>query len=564
MWLLALALFASWGSASAVEGGGVIRPSQNCTRDCLNQGRPECEFCHITNNLTNFSQELGINVGNFFGGCVPKPCEYLMQDKGLCQHRVNKPRNVNFRFTDPTTSTVVIQWKPSEDNIYFLRGFQVLLQELPLRTLPIQCQLLMFHSRLQLKPKDKERVYESRPFSNLHPGQQYVASVLALPIPEEWDDLSSEIKFRTNALPLANWYPRNVTVHQQHCNLVVTFDLAPHSLNIKGYNIYYKKKGEVMKYQSIDVDPDKNDTQFTYVITNLTTGVNYTIQVAGNYLDPVRKTLYFFMKPVESAVTESGVKPIILVVSITGTILLLLVTFIIWKKRRRKWRCYNRGADKHQEIKTNLDVMDHLHKPPQENAHSVPTVFLCYSDLDGPKHTNVVLHFATYLQDHCRCQVALDLWEHLKIAEEGYMGWLCRQIEESDYIIVICSKAMKQFVECKHDDPQEARGFEHGGMFAVAISLIAEKVRQAMVCSGNISKFIAAFFEYSGERDVPDLLALATKYCLMEEFPKLFSHLHNVELNRPGFYLHVENISKDNYHQVPSGFGLYTAIHTIN
>nr|XP_014353370.1 PREDICTED: interleukin-17 receptor D-like [Latimeria chalumnae] len=388
-----------------------------------------------------------------------------MQDKGLCQHRVNKPRNVNFRFTDPTTSTVVIQWKPSEDNIYFLRGFQVLLQELPLRTLPIQCQLLMFHSRLQLKPKDKERVYESRPFSNLHPGQQYVASVLALPIPEEWDDLSSEIKFRTN---------------------------------------------------------------------------------------------------VESAVTESGVKPIILVVSITGTILLLLVTFIIWKKRRRKWRCYNRGADKHQEIKTNLDVMDHLHKPPQENAHSVPTVFLCYSDLDGPKHTNVVLHFATYLQDHCRCQVALDLWEHLKIAEEGYMGWLCRQIEESDYIIVICSKAMKQFVECKHDDPQEARGFEHGGMFAVAISLIAEKVRQAMVCSGNISKFIAAFFEYSGERDVPDLLALATKYCLMEEFPKLFSHLHNVELNRPGFYLHVENISKDNYHQVPSGFGLYTAIHTIN
>lgn len=40
-------------------------------------------------------------------------------------------------------------------------------------------------------------------------------------------------------------------------------------------------------------------------------------------------------------------------------------------------------------------------------------------------------------------QVVLDLWEHLQICREGQMSWLSRQLDEADFIIIVCSRGLR-------------------------------------------------------------------------------------------------------------------------
>lgn len=40
-------------------------------------------------------------------------------------------------------------------------------------------------------------------------------------------------------------------------------------------------------------------------------------------------------------------------------------------------------------------------------------------------------------------QVVLDLWEHLEMCREGQMSWLSRQLDDANYIIIVCSKGLK-------------------------------------------------------------------------------------------------------------------------
>ena len=43
--------------------------------------------------------------------------------------------------------------------------------------------------------------------------------------------------------------------------------------------------------------------------------------------------------------------------------------------------------------------------------------------------------------------MVLDLWEHLEICKEGQMSWLSRQIDEAHFIITVCSRGLKHYVE---------------------------------------------------------------------------------------------------------------------
>lgn len=107
-----------------------------------------------------------------------------------------------------------------------------------------------------------------------------------------------------------------------------------------------------------------------------------------------------------------------------------------------------------------------------ERSWPRPKVFICYSNRDGPRHSGVIQSFAYFLQDFCCCevkrrpmrqlcsgqsardgervgltvvsaQVVLDLWEHLEICREGQMSWLSRQLDEADFIIIVCSRGLR-------------------------------------------------------------------------------------------------------------------------
>lgn len=58
-------------------------------------------------------------------------------------------------------------------------------------------------------------------------------------------------------------------------------------------------------------------------------------------------------------------------------------------------------------------------------------------------HTLVGDALASLLSLCAPVQVVLDLWEHLEICREGQMSWLSRQLDEADFIIIVCSRGLR-------------------------------------------------------------------------------------------------------------------------
>lgn len=157
--------------------------------------------------------------------------------------------------------------------------------------------------------------------------------------------------------------------------------------------------------------------------------------------------------------------------------------------------------------------------------------------------------------------MALDLWEDLKNCKEDQKEWLIKKINESQFIIIVCSKGMKYFVEkknWKHRGVTKDAG--KGELFLFAVLTVAEKLRQAKQNSADLCKFIAVYFDYSCEGDIPAILDLSTKYKLMDNLPQLYSHLHSRDLSVQDSEVFPVNISKRNYFRSKSGRSLYVAI----
>ena len=77
----------------------------------------------------------------------------------------------------------------------------------------------------------------------------------------------------------------------------------------------------------------------------------------------------------------------------------------------------------------------------------------------------------------------------------------------------------------------------------------------------ELSKYMAAIFEYSEETDIPTELMLVSHYKLTNDLPLLFSHLHAVALHRPGGYLKINQISEEGFAKLPAGAALQWAIY---
>lgn len=143
------------------------------------------------------------------------------------------------------------------------------------------------------------------------------------------------------------------------------------------------------------------------------------------------------------------------------------------------------------------------------------------------------------------------------------MTWLSRHIEEAHFIITICSKGFKYFVEKRHRKGKATSkeknkevaipDLSSNDLFIVAAAMISEKLREAHQGSGDLSRFMAVYFDYSRESEVPTSLALAPRFKLMDQLPELLARLHSRQLGIPA-------VSKRNYFRSKAGRSLYVAI----
>ncbi|CAM4677158.1 unnamed protein product [Leuciscus chuanchicus] len=436
-------------------------------------------------------------------------------------------------------------------------------------------------------------VYHSDPFTNLSLDREYVVTVMALPVPERWDQSYEKKKFFTRTCPEKNgleecekgeclvssgfllimahgpqmcsfmyvmsfiidWYPRYVEVHQENRDVYVTFNLAPENFEVRQY-FSSCFGGGLRNYTSIKPDFSLNKTHHTYRLQNLQAGTNYTCEIAADIVDAVRKTFVVVVKhsseePSTSHFTENPSLTVLLSVGILLAATAVLTFTVVNKKRLKK---------KKVQTKMRPEIIEQYYDKKLGEGQCVlpdkttrpPRLLICYSSNDGPAHVRVVLQLAAFLQKHMATQVHLDLWEALRIMEEGSMGWHCKRMKDCDFVLIICSRGLHQN-QSEDEEPLE------NNTLAI-VSMIGEELCRAKALGQDLSKFMVAIFEYSQESDIPAVLGLASRYTLTKDLPLLFSHLHGVALQKPGVYLQVENILESGYCKLPAGAALQLAI----
>ncbi|XP_078110447.1 interleukin-17 receptor D isoform X2 [Sander vitreus] len=587
MWKAALVLLLALGQplwAQDDAPAAAITP-RDCSLECIRQGGPGCEYCRITR--TDLKRALGFNSIKVFGSCIPWPCFKFLgeEDPKICQHYVQAPNDVKVEFVNelnPKSDTIVVSWKPSYYGIAFLRGFQVSLQALGGSS--VDCQLFLFHRNLSLEASHAQRVYKSDPFPSLSLGSQYAVTVMALPVPEQWERFYKSKIFSTRSCAEKNgleqcekdWYPKHVKVQQEGTAITVTFNLAPPKLGIRSYFSLCYANG-MKKYTDITPNSSNNQTHHSYQLKDLQEGTNYTCEIAANQVDAVRKTFYVQVLHLQKehspplSVTPSLALMLPLGLS-AGVILVVSLVALTLRRPRLQIKKFDIKPDflaihsdiikEHLESGTQEEVM-----PLSKNRPTPPRLLICYSSRDGPAHVNAVMQLGAFIQQHMATQVCLDLWQSLRVAEEGSMAWHCRQIRESDFILVICSQGLNHRLKPPEGDDQDDRadrGLDFGSnAFSsdTAVQLIGEEVGRAKARGQDLSKYMAAIFEYSEETDIPTELRLVSHYMLTSDLQLLFSHLHGVALHRPGHYLKINHISEEGFTKLPAGAALQLAIY---
>ncbi|XP_032375673.1 interleukin-17 receptor D isoform X2 [Etheostoma spectabile] len=581
MWKAALVLYRLLALGQPLwaqdEAPAAAITPQDCSLDCIRQGGPGCEYCRITR--ADLKRALGFNSINLFGSCIPWPCFKFLgeEDPEICQHYVQAPNDVKVEFVNelsPKSDTIVVSWKPSYYGIAFLRGFQVSLQALGGSS--VACQLFLFHRNVSLEASHAQRVYTSDPFPSLSLGSQYAVTVMALPVPEQWERFYHSKIFSTRSCAEKNgleqckkdWYPKHVKVQQEGTAITVTFNLAPPKLGIRSYFSRCYANG-MKTYTDITPNSSNNQTHHSYQLKDLQEGTNYTCEIAANQMDAVRKTFYVQVSHLQKgdspplSVTPSLALMLPLCLSAAVVLVVSLVALTLTRPRllMKKFDIKPDMIKEHQESGTQEEVM-----ALSKSRQTPPRLLICYSSNDGPAHVKAVMQLGAFIQQHMATQVCLDLWESLSVAEEGSMAWHCRQIRESDFILAICSQGLNHRPkppEGDHQDEGANRRRDLGSdAFSsdTAVQLIREEVGRAKAKGQDLSKYMAAIFDYSEETDIPTELRLVSHYTLTRDLQLLFSHLHGVALHRPGHYLKINHISEEGFTKLPAGAALQLAI----
>ncbi|XP_031424375.1 interleukin-17 receptor D isoform X2 [Clupea harengus] len=524
--------------------------------------------CSVKEFLSN-SDESGGKLGVTFRN---DNCSLNWNPVG--KHAIHEVSNVTFsHLSCDSQAAVVVHWMASPLGIEHVKGFRVYLEDKSPEGK--QCQHMILKEPRQLNFSYKSVRMSSQPFVGLAFEADYMVRIV--PFPTFMNDSCCPPSFlRTNSCEVLLgpdnlvckpfWRPKMLNVSQSGSNLHVVFDHAPSTFGFGLYYVYYKLRQEG-PFRLKRCKPESNLPKTTCILQDVTPGT-YAIELRDDNNTTRRQTQYHVSQvhsPWAGPIRAMAITVPLVIMSAFATL------FTVMCRKKQQENIYSHLDEESSESSLHTTVLSTDRPWPR------PKVFVCYSGKDCPKHTAVIQCFAFFLQDFCGCQVALDLWEHLQICKEGQMSWLSRQVDEAQFIIIVGSKGLKYFVERRHrrgkgsakdrtrdrvKEPPTPAATEPSGRdtFVVAVAMIAEKLREAHQTSLDLSRFMAVYFDYSHESDVPTCLSAVPHFKLMDQLPLLFARLHSRQLNLPDREPQPPNVSKRNYFRSKSGRSLYVAI----
>ncbi|XP_069040763.1 interleukin-17 receptor D-like isoform X3 [Lepisosteus oculatus] len=508
---------------------------------------------------------------------TPSPCTEEGGTSEQCRVAIGPPEDLCVTSTSssqcPRKEALLLGWKASPLGIEFLRGFYVRVHSED--GSDVQCQRLALRTVAELDAGDASMEFSalvcvqfSTAYSLLlyaypfpHDSTYQLRTATAAHTSRACED-THDAGYCSNCMNydgyakescIRKWVPENITVSGTGSTMNVTFSKAPDSYGISSYTVLYTRRQEV-NWQRVTVHPLQLQGALQVLLHDLSPRTDYCIQqIFSSLPDSTRKAVMYHLR-------EPDEFPILAVVTVASVLLVALAVLLQVCVHRR---CLMQKGPLVVERKGLFGSLGSPSSPAPQSClqSSPPSIFLCYSPWGGPQHTRLALALASYLQLHCACQVTLDLWEELSMAREGHMTWLSERIGSCRFVMVLCSQSLKQSADRTGPPGPQPLASEQERLFLAATSLAGEQLLQARLTSGDLSKFITVSFSQDGaDAQIPRVLELAAHYRLMQDFPKLFSHLHSLRLDQPGYRLHVGNIAPDDYYLVRSGYLLYCAI----
>ncbi|XP_034388361.1 interleukin-17 receptor D [Cyclopterus lumpus] len=492
----------------------------------------------------------------------------------LGKHVIHEVANVSFsHLACEDQAAVVVHWAASPLGIEHIKGFRVYLEDK--NPEGKRCQHLLLKDPRQLNCSYKDTKLSSQPFGGLTFDTDYMVRVVPFPTlmnesffpPSFLRTNSCEVLLGSDNLVCKPfWKPKTLNVSQLGSNLHVAFDQAPASFGFHFYFLFYKLRQDG-PFRQQRCKPDVNQHRTTCVLQDVTPGT-YAIELRDDGNTTRRQTQYHVGRvhsPWAGPIRAMAITVPLVLMSAFATL------FTVMCRKKQQENIYSQLDEESSESSNHSAALN------AERPWPRPKVFICYCNRDCPKHVAVIQSFAYFLQDFCSCEVVLDLWEHLEMCREGQMSWLSRQLDEAHFIVTVCSKGLRYYIEKKSrrgKTPVSRRcngsssspiGGSGGDLFIVGVAMIAEKLRLAKQSEGGgaqeLNRYMTVYFDYSSENDIPTMLSLAPRFKLMDQLPQLFSRLHAAQ---SGLADRREsqplNVSRRNYFRSRSGRSLYVSI----
>ncbi|XP_064812896.1 uncharacterized protein LOC135528055 [Oncorhynchus masou masou] len=160
-------------------------------------------------------------------------------------------------------------------------------------------------------------------------------------------------------------------------------------------------------------------------------------------------------------------------------------------------------------------------------ATEVTVSVLVVYPAENPVFQRAVLAFAEFLQWHGDCQVAIDMWQRGRLAEQGPMRWLADQAKSVARVMVVSPQPNHCHTgPGEHTVPATAHD-----LFPLVLNMVASYAQ----CPNELAKFWLVHLGKAPERSgLPVELTSCREFSLNRDLEKLCRHLHQQGSKRPG------------------------------
>uniref|UniRef100_A0A3Q3SI99 SEFIR domain-containing protein n=1 Tax=Mastacembelus armatus TaxID=205130 RepID=A0A3Q3SI99_9TELE len=153
----------------------------------------------------------------------------------------------------------------------------------------------------------------------------------------------------------------------------------------------------------------------------------------------------------------------------------------------------------------------------------VPVPVLVVYPAENSVFQQAVVALTEFLQWHCGCSVAVDMWQQGKIAELGLMRWLAEQVKAADRVLIVCPRHSHS--PSNHNFPQSSIPAAAHDLYPLILNMVASHAKNA----SELAKFWVVQLGEQQDKSPTNLpleLRACRTFCLMTSLNKLCQSLH--------------------------------------